>query len=175
MTKGFKIGTVSDAETPEAITIQVWNAPQSISISNITKDLQGVVRAEIFADCNATIGVNCVLLKIEDATHVSSFAEFPITVSSNTPPSLGRYTNSTVTIGGNMPIPYSLVPYDNGKIVELIAIKPIGFLGDVAIDSISGLVTVSNASPIGIHRFEIRATDNCGESTSKFFNLTVTN
>ena len=40
-------------------------------------------------------------------------------------------------------------------------------------DNVTGIVSISNAAPVGSHTITIRATDNCGVTTDATFTLTV--
>ncbi len=39
----------------------------------------------------------------------------------------------------------------------------------------NGVISLTNAAPVGIHTITIRATDNCGATTDASFQLTVNN
>ena len=49
------------------------------------------------------------------------------------------------------------------------------YTGTISVDNVTGIVSISNAAPIGSHTITIRATDNCGLITDATFTLTVTN
>src|SRR5207245_3457351 len=48
------------------------------------------------------------------------------------------------------------------------------YTGTISVNS-SGIVSISNAAPVGSHTITIRATDNCGATTDASFTLTVNN
>jgi len=47
------------------------------------------------------------------------------------------------------------------------------YTGTINVNNSSGVVSISNAAPVGTHTITIRATDNCGATTDASFTLTV--
>jgi hypothetical protein len=95
-----------------------------------------------------------------------------VTVVNSAPPSLGNYPNATVIAGGGANITPDSPPSDNSSISSVAVIAP-GFTGTATVDAATGVVSISNAGPIGIFLVTVTATDNCGAQTTRDFTLTV--
>jgi hypothetical protein len=64
-------------------------------------------------------------------------------------------------------------PSDNGSIAG-IAIQSQGtYAGGIAVNPATGVVTLTNAGPVGTHTLLVRATDNCGTTADASFTVTV--
>ncbi|MBK7597007.1 MAG: hypothetical protein IPJ07_00225 [Acidobacteria bacterium] len=63
-------------------------------------------------------------------------------------------------------------PSDNGSVSTIIVQNKGTFTGNVAVNA-AGVVTISNAAPLGSHTITIRATDNCSATTDATFTLVV--
>src|SRR5207248_6621340 len=58
--------------------------------------------------------------------------------------------------------------------VSSIALQSQGtYMGTISVNNTTGVVSISNAAPVGTHTIVIRATDNCGTNTDASFTLTV--
>ncbi len=91
-----------------------------------------------------------------------------------TPPSL-LYTNRVVALNGSLTLQPAEGPRDDGT-VSTIAVQSVGtYTGGISVDNASGVVSISNAAPLGTHNITIRATDDCGAVTDASFMLSVTN
>lgn len=94
------------------------------------------------------------------------------TVTANTPPVLTYQTQST-TFKGAATINPATGPTDNVS-VSSIAVQSQGtYTGSISVNNTTGVVSISNAAPVGTHTIVIRATDNCGTATDASFTLTV--
>ena len=49
------------------------------------------------------------------------------------------------------------------------------YTGTISVNNTSGVISVSNAAPVGAHSITVRATDNCGATTDASFTLNVSN
>ena len=146
-----------------------------VTISGLSVDSTGTVRANVVAACGAA-NTNFTLL-VTDSGGLSSSVNLPISVTPNTPPMLGVYpattihtastTSATVTPFGN------IAPSDNGTISSLTATAP-GFTGSLSVHPVMGIVSISNAGPPGTYTVTVKATDSCGAITTRQFSLTVT-
>ncbi len=63
---------------------------------------------------------------------------------------------------------------DNGSITGYAVQSAGTYTGTISVNA-SGVVSISNAAPIGSHTITIRATDNCGATTDATFTLSVNN
>src|SRR5205085_532869 len=66
----------------------------------------------------------------------------------------------------------SAAPTDNGIITSIVATAP-GFTGGFSVNTATGIITVTNAGPMGPFTVTVTATDNCGATSTKTFTLTV--
>src|SRR5206468_3599661 len=83
------------------------------------------------------------------------------------------YSNASVSAGSstsNTPTAAS----DNGSITGYTIQNKGTYTGTISVNS-SGVVSISNAQPVGTHTITIRATDNCSVTTDATFTITVTN
>jgi hypothetical protein len=94
------------------------------------------------------------------------------TVTANTPPVL-TYQTQTTAFNGSLAINPATGPSDNVS-VSSIAVQSSGtYTGTISVNNTTGIVSISNAAPVGTHTITIRATDNCGATTDASFTLTV--
>jgi uncharacterized protein (TIGR03437 family) len=165
------IATVSDAETAAgSLTVTATSVPAGISVTNIT-NTNGNVTATIAAACNAALGNNIVQLTVSDGS-LTSTADFTVNVTANTAPTLGNYPATTIGTGQAVNVAPSVAPNDNGMIASLTAAAP-GFTGSFSGNTMTGVISVTNAGPNGTHTVTVTATDNCGATTTATFQLTV--
>jgi hypothetical protein len=71
------------------------------------------------------------------------------------------------------PSPPSAAPADNGSITSATVLASAGFTGTLSVDQTTGVVTVSNANPVGSYTITVTYTDNCGATISPTFTLNV--
>ena len=93
--------------------------------------------------------------------------------TANTAPVL-TYNNCSVAFNGSTTINPRQALSDNGSVSTIVVQSAGTYTGTISVDS-HGIVSISNAAPIGSHTITIRATDNCGLTTDATFTLTVTN
>ena len=106
------------------------------------------------------------------ATGCPSAPSAATTVTANTPPVL-TYQTQTTTFKGSTSINPATGPSDNVS-VSSIALQSQGtYTGTISVNNTTGVVSISNAAPVGTHTIVIRATDNCGTNTDASFTLTV--
>ena len=95
-----------------------------------------------------------------------------VTVTPDADPTL-TYGNDSVAYNGSTMINPATGPSDNGS-VSTIAVQSQGtYTGTISVDNVTGIVSISNAKPAGMHTITIRATDNCNRTTDAMFTLTV--
>ncbi len=166
------IAIVDDGQDPIGyLTVSVVSAPTGISITGITNS-NGVITAQVAALCNANLGNNSVLLRVQDSDGATGDVTLYINVTANAAPALGIYPNTTVSVLGSTTVTPSLAPSDNGSLVNLSATSPT-YTGILSIDLDTGIVSISNARPGGTHVVTVTAVDNCGVATTSGFTLTV--
>ena len=79
------------------------------------------------------------------------------------------------TLGGSTSINPATGPSDNLSVASIVLQSQGTYTGTISVDNGTGVVSISNAAPIGSHTITIRATDNCGAFTDASFTLNVTN
>jgi uncharacterized protein (TIGR03437 family) len=167
------VATVSDAETPAGnLAVGVSSAPAGITVSGLT-NTNGTVTAVVAAACNAAPGVNTVVLTVTDASSATTTANLTVNVSADTPPTLGNYPAASLVVGNSANVTPSAAPADNGSVASLTVTGSAGFGGGLSGDRTTGVVSISNAAPVGSHTLTVVATDNCGATTTRTIALTI--
>jgi hypothetical protein len=166
------VGTVTDAQTPAgalSVTPVAGGTATGISVGNLGNS-NGTVTATLAAGCAATSGT--VRFEVSDGDLAGS-GDLQVNVSANSAPLLG-YANQAVAGGAAASINPLTGPGDNGAVAS-IAVQNVGtYTGTVSVNAV-GVVSISNAQPVGVHNLTIRAMDNCGAITDATFQLTVEN
>ncbi|HEX9003298.1 MAG TPA: choice-of-anchor Q domain-containing protein [Blastocatellia bacterium] len=165
------VGTVMDAETAAGnliVTQIAGGSATGITVTNIV-NTNGTITAQVATSCTATAGT--VRFQVSDGS-LTGTGDLQVNVTANTPPTLS-YANANVAGGGATTINPATGPADNGTINTIVVQSQGTFAGTVTVDNTTGVVSVSNAVPAGVHTINIRATDNCGAQTNASFTLTV--
>ncbi len=166
------IATVNDGQTPVgSLVVTATTVPAGITVTSIT-NTAGTITANIAASCTATIGANIVVLTVTDGNSGTATANLTVNVTANTAPTLS-YAAAAVNAGStttNSPASAT----DNGSISSFAVQSQGTYTGTISVNA-SGVVSISNAAPVGSHTITIRATDNCGSTTNATFTLTVNN
>ncbi len=166
-----QIATVNDAETATGLlAVTATSVPTGISITNIS-NTNGTISATVAADCNAATGNNVVTLSVSDG-NLTATANLTINVAANIAPILSTYANTTLTTGAAANNTPNAAPTDNGSIVSITASAP-NFTGSFSVNTLTGVVSISNAGPTGNFTVTLTATDNCGTTATKTFTLSV--
>jgi CSLREA domain-containing protein len=171
-----QIATVTDPDqTLNTLAVTVNGGASAtvngVTVSNIAVDASGNVTADVVASCNATNA--SFTLRVTDTATEYNETTLNVTVTPNTPPTVGNYSNTTVNAGSSgTVITPSAAPNDNGTVATLTAAAP-GFTGTFAGNAGTGAVTVNSAGPAGVYTVTVTATDNCGATTTTTFQLTV--
>ncbi|MBI4751355.1 MAG: VCBS repeat-containing protein [Acidobacteria bacterium] len=144
-----------------------------VMISNLVIDEAGAVHADVVADCDATD--TTFTLSVTNNVSQIDTDTLAVTVTPNPPPTLSYASPQSVLLGGPETIFPSTGPLDNGTIssIDLLSIVPNTFTGTILVDDGTGVVSVTNAGPLGSYVVTIRATDNCGDTTDTSFTLDV--
>ncbi|MDQ1591371.1 MAG: hypothetical protein QOG71_1998, partial [Pyrinomonadaceae bacterium] len=166
------IATVSDAETAAgSLVVTATTVPSGLIVSNIV-NTNGTVTADVAADCTATVGANTVGLTVTDGAGATATASLTVNVSANTAPTLTYANPAPISFGGATDVNPATGLSDNGTIASIVVQSQGTYTGAISV-SAAGIVSVSNAAPVGTHTITIRATDNCGATTDATFDLTV--
>lgn len=166
------IASVNDLETPPgSIVVTAANIP-GITVAGIT-NTGGTITANVTADCTAPLGDNLISLQVDDGSGGIIQAILTVTVTANTPPTLGYNSPQTVSFGGNLTVNPAAPPTDNGTFT-ITLVNAGTYTGGIAVNPTTGAVTLTAAAPVGSHTITIRSTDNCGVMTDISFVLNVT-
>lgn len=162
---------LSDVDTrPENIGVALSNVPPAITVANLS-NVNGQVAANVSAPCGTALGRYTFTLEATDGVGLKSTTPINVDVTENTPPVLGTYPQTQIAaIGGTGTVIPSSIPSDNGGLTQL-TVTSAAFTGTLAINPVTGIVTVSNSGPRGVHTVNVTATDNCGAQTSTHFIL----
>ncbi len=167
------IATVNDDLTsPGDLSVEITSSAPGISITDLT-NTNGTITANVAAACTAAVGANQIGLKVTDGHSLTATANVTVNVTANSAPTLS-YANQEVVLGGSLTISPSSGPADNGAVTSISfqSIAPSGFTGTITVGS-NGVVSVSNAAPVGNYTVTVVATDNCGATTTAAFTLRV--
>ena len=166
------VGMVSDAETAvgNLVVTQIPGGTASgISVGSIN-NTAGTVTATLAASCSATAGT--VRFQVSDGS-LNSTGDLELNVNANSAPTL-TYGNHSLEGGGATSINPAAAPGDNGSVDSIAVQDTDTYTGAISVNG-AGVVSISNAQPIGAHTITIRATDNCGAITDATFDLQVNN
>ena len=167
------IATVTDTEqAPGSLVVTAPSVPAGLTLSSIV-NTTGTVTANLVAACSATVGANTVGLSVSDGL-LSTAGNLSVNVTANTAPVLGTYGASTATTGGTTAVTPSAVPSDNGSVVSVTA-SASGFTGTFTGNPTTGVITITNAGPVGSYVVTVTATDNCGTTITTTFTLAISN
>jgi trimeric autotransporter adhesin len=169
------IASVNDAELAAgSLLVTAPTVPAGLTVSGISNST-GTVAASVAAACSATLGANAVVLNVSDGS-LNTNGNLSIDVTANSAPVLGTYAATMVSSGGSVSITPTAAPTDNGSVLTLIASAP-GFTGTLTGNPSTGVISVSGAAPPSSTAYvvTITATDNCGLTSTRTFNLTVAN
>jgi FG-GAP-like repeat len=169
------IGIGVDDDTPlEKLKAEIKGTlPQGITISNLQNE-SGTIRADITVGCFLEARTEKILLKITDEDGQSIEAPFEVVIAPATPPVLSSYAvPATIPLEGQVQVVPVQPPSENDQIATLTASAP-GFTGSLTGDPKTGILTITNASPLGIHLVTVTARSNCNVVTTRTFTITVT-
>jgi CSLREA domain-containing protein len=170
-----QIATVSDdhdQSTALTVTVNSSNPSNGVTVSGISVDGFGNVTATVAASCSASN--TTFILRVTDTGGFFAEATLTVNVTANTAPTL-TYSNASVANSGSTTINPATGPSDNGTVASIVLQSPGTYTGTISVNNGTGVVSISNASPMGSHTITIRATDNCGLTKDATFTLNVTN
>jgi uncharacterized repeat protein (TIGR01451 family) len=169
------IATATDAEDAETALAVTVNGGASatvngVSVGGIAIDANGAVTASVAAACLAT-SANFTL-RATDTGGLFAEANLAVTVLPNVAPTL-TYGAVSLLAGAGTAVNPATGPSDSGT-VQSIVVQSTGTYTGGATVAPTGIVTLSNAGPLGTHTLVIRAADNCGAVTDANLGVTVT-
>ncbi|HMX25272.1 MAG TPA: putative Ig domain-containing protein [Blastocatellia bacterium] len=156
----------NNTATLNGVTVTLTDANAGATGTN--PDVTGKVFADIVTACGA---MNAgFTLRVTDGKGLMTTATISVTVTPNTAPTLS-YGNASVSASGSATnSPTSAA--DNGSINSYAVQSQGTYTGTISVNG-SGVVSISNAAPVGSHIITIRATDNCSATTTATFTLNV--
>jgi parallel beta-helix repeat protein len=163
------VGTVTDAQTAAGsltVTQIAGGTATGITVTGIT-NTNGTITATVSASCSATVGT--VRFQVSDSS-LTGTGDLQVNVTTNTTPTLTYGTVSVNAAASTTNSPTTAT--DNGSITGYTVQSQGTYTGTISVNA-SGVVSISNAAPVGNHTITIRATDNCGATTNAQFMLTV--
>lgn len=167
------VGTVADNQTAAGSLIVTQIAGGSATGMTVTgiSNSGGNISAAIAASCGANGGT--VRFQVSDGT-LTGTGDLQINVNANSAPTLSYAASSTIIGGASGSINPATGASDNGSIASVVVQSQSAYTGGISVAS-SGVISLTNAAPVGIHTITIRATDNCGSFTDATFSLSVSN
>ncbi len=167
------IATVADGETAAGnLRIVATTIPAGLTLTELG-NTNGAITARVGAPCVVPPGLYTIVLEVTDANEATATAQLNVTVTANTPPVLGAYPATLGLSASGGFTATAVPPTDNGTITNFTATSAT-FTGTLSANPTTGVVTISNARPVGTHTITIRATDSCGATSSTTIALTVT-
>lgn len=151
-----------------SVTVTSANPANGVTISDINNSA-GNITAAVVASCDATTAT--FDLQASDGTTIVT-TSLNIDVTPNTAPTL-TYQNQTVALNGELSIAPAAGPADNERLNAIVIQSRGTFTGNISVDSNTGIVSITNAAPVGSHTITIRTSDGCGSITDASFTLTV--
>jgi hypothetical protein len=111
---------------------------------------------------------------VTDSTSASASAFLSVSVTFNTPPTVGIYPESMVSGGGTITVTPAAPPSDNVSVVSVTATaSPATFTGTLSGNTTTGVVTITGANPPGSYDITVILADNCNLISGRSFNLVV--
>jgi hypothetical protein len=172
-----QIATVLDAEELEnnlIVTVDggATATKNGVTVSGLAVNAAGQVTANVVAACTASN--TSFTLTVRDSAGATANATLNVTVTANTAPTVGNYSNTLLAPGGTTTVTPSAAPADNGSIASVTATAtPNFFTGTLTGNTATGALTISNANPLGSYTITVTVTDNCGATTTRSFMLMV--
>jgi hypothetical protein len=170
------IATVNDADQSAGSLSVTVNGGASATVNGVT--VSGLVNTN--GTISATIGASCTAsnasftLEVSDSAGATATATLNVTVTANSAPTLGSYPSAgPITVGTGTTVTPSAAPADNVSVASVTVAGSAGFTGTLSVNPTTGVVTISNAGPVGSWVITVTVTDNCGATTLSQFTLSV--
>src|SRR4029077_13465123 len=172
-TQRLQIGTVSEpGQSASSLKVTFGlDSGAGVTLGNIAVQPDGRGVADITAGCAAFSSTFTLI--VTDSGLASAATTLTVTVSANTPPTLGSYPAMVgpFNLGASGSIQPNGVPADNGTLG--LTVSAPGFSGGLSVNSTTGRVDFSNAGPAGAFPGTGPATDASNLMSSRTFTLKV--
>jgi CSLREA domain-containing protein len=162
-----QIATVTDADVATVVvTVNGGTSATAtgVTVSNITNN-SGTIAADVTANCTATDA--SFTLTATNTGGATASATLNVTVTANTLPVL-TYNAATVPTGGATTVNPATGPSDDVVVTSITVKDPGTYTGTISVNPGTGVVSISNAAPLGSHIITIRANDSCGSTDTQF-------
>lgn len=165
-----QIATVIDPESTGSVAVAVTSANplNGVTVSNIV-NTNGVITADVSTTCGATNA--SFTLTATDNGGLTATATLTVNVSANTAPALQYPASFNIGEGGSLNAAPTTAA-DNGTLSYSVQSVSPALVTAPTVNS-SGMVSITNAQPLGSHLITVRAADNCGLTTDASFTLNV--
>jgi CSLREA domain-containing protein len=162
------VGDIQSGASGVTVTITSANPSNGVTISNIV-NTNGTITANAVAACGAT-NANFTLTAT-DGGGLTATATLNVTITANTAPNLAYSPTFNVSSGGSLNVTPTTAN-DNGTVTySIFSVSP-AMTTAPTVNS-SGVVSITNANPLGNHTITVRATDACNLTTNASFTLIV--
>jgi hypothetical protein len=167
------IATVNDLDSGAgSVTVTVDGGASStvngVTVSDLVNN-NGTVTADVIAACGATNA--SFTLSATDGTNTAQ-TTLNVTVTANTAPGVSYPSLPSVVIGNSTMVSPATAT-DNGSIASYSIVNVIPPLNTAPTVDATGVVSITSAAHSGNHTITVRATDNCGLSSTTSFSLNV--
>lgn len=165
---------LTDAQQPsDSLAVTINGAASAtlngVTISNLKISAEGVVTADVLAECGAT-NANFTL-RATDSEGLYTESPLAVNVAPNTAPALAYVSPQNITYGASLNVTPPTAA-DNGTVTYQV-LGGHGLTTSPTVNS-SGVVSITGAQPVGQHVITVRSTDNCNAATDASFTLNVT-
>ena len=164
----LEVARISDAETPvSALKVALFRPMQLASCSRLSNPTNnsGVVKVLSGWPCGCDqMGPDeLYILIVTDGDGAETRADFSVRKNDGVR-SLGNYTNQTVALNGRLTITPSAAPTGEGTLA--VTVSP-AFQGSIQTNEATGVITITDAKPVGRYSLEIRAYRYCFQARSE--------
>jgi sugar lactone lactonase YvrE len=174
-----QVARVEDGRDPyNSLTVTASNLPTGVTLGLFNNN--GAISATATAACVSQLGLRPITLEVTNSAGLSARTTFDLDVDPNLEPTLGSYSNASVTAGQSVSVSPSAPPVDpNGNLnnITVRTTTPPLQGAILGVDRTTGVVTISTATftQPRIYEMEVEASDGCGRTVKRTFFLTVLN
>lgn len=173
---GTNVGSVSDnVDAAGSIGVSATGAPSGVTVG--LTNTAGTVTANVTTTCAAAPGSYPITVTATDAATNSNTFQFNVVVGANAAPTVGAYSNDTITVGGSSTRTPAAAPADAESSISTVVVSPttFGSTGTASVVPSTGVVTVDTTAGTtpGTYNFSVTVTDACGQTDVENFDVTV--
>ena len=162
------VGDLQSGANGVSVAVTTASPSNGVTVSNVV-NTNGNITANVIAVCGATNAT--FTLRATDGDGATATSILTVNVSANTAPTLQYPTSASVSFNGSQNVTPTTAS-DNGTMTfSILSVSPV--LTTAPTVDANGVVSITNAQPLGNHVITVRATDNCGLTTDASFTLNV--